>query len=119
MIEQLEEPAHFRERLHHLMNSHYVRLNRRPFPFRPELFDRLKSRLGGRAVIYVARLEEELIGVSVALRDDNAAYLPMIGVDPDRGRASAAYFNLGYTGHRGLSRRQAITACISGGWSTR
>jgi predicted N-acyltransferase len=96
VIEQLDEPAHLREQLHGLMNSHYVRLNRRPFPFRPEFFERLKSRLEGRAVIYVARLEQELIGVLVALRDDDAVYLPMIGVDPQRSRASAAYFNLGY-----------------------
>jgi len=94
VIEQLDEPARYRERLHRLMDSHYFRLNRKPFPFRPDFFEQLKTRLGGRAVIYVARLEEELIGVLVTLRDDDAVYLPMIGIDRDRGRASAAYFNL-------------------------
>jgi hypothetical protein len=96
VIEQLDEPARLGERPHRLMNSHYFRLNRMPFPFRSEFFERLKSRLDGRAVVYVARIEEELIGVTVALVDDDAVYLPMIGVDPDRGRASAAYFNLAY-----------------------
>jgi predicted N-acyltransferase len=96
VIEQLDKPAHLREHLHGLMNSHYFRLNQKPFPFRSEFFEQLKSRLDGRAVIYVARIEEELIGVTVTLWDDDAVYVPMIGVDPDRGRASAAYFNLAY-----------------------
>jgi len=96
VIEQLEEPARYREHLHRLMNSHSLRLNRKPFPYRPEFFEELKTRLEGRAVIYLARIGEEPIGALVTLRDDDAVYLPMIGIDPDRSRASAAYFNLGY-----------------------
>jgi predicted N-acyltransferase len=56
MIEQLDEPAPYRERLHRLLDAHYVRLNRKPFAYRAEFFNQLKARLGDRAVIYVARI---------------------------------------------------------------
>jgi predicted N-acyltransferase len=96
VIEQLDEPAPYRERLHRLMDAHYVRLNRQPFPFRPEFFDQLKARLGDRAVIYVARIGAELVGAQVELQGGDEVILPMIGINHDSGRAGAVYFNLGY-----------------------
>jgi predicted N-acyltransferase len=96
VIEPLDEPAPYRERLHRLMDMHHVRLNRQPFPFRAEFFDQLKARLGDRAAIYVARIGTELVGVEVELRGGDEAILPMIGINHDAGRAGAAYFNLGY-----------------------
>ena len=96
VIEQLDEPAPYRDRLHRLMDAHYVRLNHKPFPFRAELFDQLKARLGDRAVIYVARIGAELVGTQVELRGGDEVILPMIGINHDSGRAGAAYFNLGF-----------------------
>jgi len=96
VIEQLDNPEPHSDRLHHLMDSHYRRLNRQPFMFRPEFFDRLKARLGERAVIYVARIGTTIIGASIALRDDDEVFFPMIGVDHDSSRLAAVYFNLGY-----------------------
>jgi predicted N-acyltransferase len=96
VIEQLNEPAPYRERLHRLLDAHYVRLNREPFPFRAEFFDQLKARLGDRAAIYVARIGAELVGAQVELRGGEEVVLPMIGINHDSGRAGAAYVNLGY-----------------------
>ena len=96
VIEQLEEPASYRERLHRLMDAHSVRLNRQPFPFGADFFDQLKARLGDKVVIYVARIGEEWAGVLVSLRAADDVLLPMIGVNHDTGRAAAAYFNLTY-----------------------
>jgi predicted N-acyltransferase len=96
VIERLDEPAPYRERLHRLVDAHYVRLNRQPFPFRAEFFDQLKARLGERAVIYVARIGAELVGVQMELRGGDEVILPMIGINHDSGRAGAAYSNIGY-----------------------
>ena len=96
VIEQVEEPARYGDSLHRLMNAHYVRLNRKPFPFGPSFFERLKLNLGGKALIYVARIGDELVGVLAGLKSDCASYISMIGVDHKRGRAGAVYFNLCY-----------------------
>jgi predicted N-acyltransferase len=96
VIEQLDEPAPYRERLHRLMDTHYARLNREPFPFRAEFFDQLKARLGDRAGIYVARIGAELVGAQVELRGGDEVILSMIGINHESGRAGEAYFNIGY-----------------------
>lgn len=96
VIEQVEDPARYGDSLHRLMNSHYIRLNRKPFPFGPSFFERLKSHLGAKALIYVARIGDELVGVLAGLKDEHATYINMIGVDQKRGRAGAVYFNLCY-----------------------
>jgi len=96
VIEQIEDPGRYGDRLHALMNSHYLRLNGIPFPYGPRFFEQLKSSLGARAVISVARIEDEVIGVLVGLRDDREIHLPMIGIDLERSRAGSVYFNLGY-----------------------
>ncbi len=96
VIEQLDEPAPYRERLHGLMDAHNVRLNRQPFPYRAEFFDQLKARLGDRAGIYVARIGAELVGTTVELRGGDEVFLAMVGINHDSGRAGAAYFNLNY-----------------------
>jgi predicted N-acyltransferase len=96
VIEQIDDPGPYREHLHRLLDAHYVRLNRHPFPFRAEFFDQLKARLGDKAVIYVARIGAELVGALVALQGGGEIFLPMVGINHDSGRAGAAYFNLAY-----------------------
>ncbi|MFB3777573.1 MAG: GNAT family N-acetyltransferase [Bryobacteraceae bacterium] len=96
VIEQIEDPTRYGDRLHRLLDSHYRRLNRRPFPFDPRFLERLKSRLGARALIYVASIDGEPVGVLVGVKDDESLYLPIIGIDKARARPGAVYFNLGY-----------------------
>lgn len=96
VIERLAPPLTCSGRLHALLTSHYLRLNGRPFPYGPGFLDQLTSRLGDRALIYAARIGEELVGVLVAVQDDEDVAIPMIGIDDDAGRKGAAYFNLGY-----------------------
>ena len=95
-IERLEDPAKVCGRLHAVVDSHYRRLNGRPFPFRPEFFGELKSRLGDNVLVYTALRNEQIIGVLVMLRNDREAYLPIIGIDAEDVRKDAIYFNLAF-----------------------
>jgi predicted N-acyltransferase len=96
VIDQVVDPRPCADRLHALLTSHYARLNGKPFPFCPDFLDQLKSRLGDRALIYVARVGEALVGVVIGLRDADEVSIAMVGMDADAGRDSSAYFNLGY-----------------------
>ena len=95
-IARLEDPAGVCGRLHAVVDSHYRRLNGRPFPFRPEFFGELKSRLGDKALVYTALRNDRIIGVLVMLRNDREAYLPIIGIDTEDVRKDAIYFNLAF-----------------------
>ena len=93
-IERLEDPAGVCGRLHEVVDSHHRRLNGRPFPYRPEFFEQLKSRLGDKAIIYAAVTGERIVGVLVMLCSDEEASLPIVGIDPEYFRKDALYFNL-------------------------
>jgi predicted N-acyltransferase len=95
-IERLDEPAAVCGRLHALADSHYRRLNGRPFPFRPGFFEQIKARMGDRAVINAAVRDGLIIGVQVRLSSDGHATVPIIGIDAEHTRKDAVYFNLGY-----------------------
>jgi len=95
-IRQVEHPGELRMELHQVMERHYQRLNRRPFPYGPEFFQELEDRLPGSAWVYGARLEGELIGAQIVLTHGGTAHLPMIGFDPVKGREASLYFNLCY-----------------------
>jgi predicted N-acyltransferase len=95
-IQRLNEPASDCGRLHAVADSHYRRLNGRPFPFRRGFFEQIKSRMGDRAVIYAAVRDGLIIGVQVRLSSDGHATVPIIGIDREHARKDAVYFNLGY-----------------------
>lgn len=95
-IQRLDEPSAVSGRLHALADSHYRRLNGRPFPFQPRFFEQVKARLGDKAVIYAAVREGLILGVQVRLSSDGHATVPIIGIDPENTRKDAVYFNLGY-----------------------
>jgi predicted ATP-grasp superfamily ATP-dependent carboligase len=96
VLERIDDPQPVGEKLHRLVDVHYRRLNRTAFPFRPSFFERLKFHLGERAVVTVARHERDLLGVTVGLRGADGMFVQMIGVDAERGRHGALYFNLGF-----------------------
>jgi len=93
-IRELDDPAPHQTQLHQLLDAHYRRLNGQPLLFKPEFFTRLKANLGECAVVYVATVEGRLIGALVGLRSRDTMYLPLVGIDPERTRNNAAYFNL-------------------------
>jgi len=95
-IQRLDEPAAVCGRLHALADSHYRRLNGKPFPFRSGFFEEIKSRLGDRAIISTAVRDGLIIGVQVRLSSDGHATVPIIGIDPEHVRKDAIYFNLLY-----------------------
>lgn len=95
-IQRLDEPTAVCGRLHALADSHYRRLNGRPFPFRPAFFEQVKARMGEKAIINAAVRDGLIIGVQVRLSSDGHATVPIIGLDPEHTRKDAVYFNLGY-----------------------
>jgi predicted N-acyltransferase len=93
---QLEDPSQQSERLHQLMNAHYLKVGGKPFPYTPRFFEHLKTYLGERAFINIAAMGNEIVGVQVLLKAAGNVYVPMIGIDREHGKAAAVYFNLGY-----------------------
>jgi predicted N-acyltransferase len=100
VIKELEDPIRYQKRLHLLLDSHFIRLNQRPFPFCANFFKSLKKHLDDKATVYVATHGEQLIGATVALRNNGLAYLPFIGVNREQYRdvvrESAVYFNVAF-----------------------
>jgi predicted N-acyltransferase len=94
-IETVDDSKHF-SRLYRLLNDHFLRLNHRPFPYDAGIFERLKANLGERLVISMATMQDEPIGVLVGIRSGSSIAFPLIGIDQERGRVAATYFNLAY-----------------------
>ncbi|HEY3441228.1 MAG TPA: GNAT family N-acetyltransferase [Paludibaculum sp.] len=107
-IRRVEHPGEQRMELHQLMEQHYQRLNRRPFPYGPEFFQELEDRLQDSARVYGARLEGELVGMELMLVHGGTAHLPMIGFDAAKGRAASVYFNLAYN--------EPVALCAAAGY---
>jgi predicted N-acyltransferase len=95
-IERLDSPGSQAVELHGVMERHYQRINGCSFPYGPTFFGEIESRLPEEVDIYVARLGEELAGVTFMLKYGDTVHMPMIGFDAEKGRPSALYFNLGY-----------------------
>jgi len=79
-----------------LLRDHHLRLNRRAFSCGTDLLLQLKRNLGERLVLSVARIAGEIAGVSVGIRLGEAIAFPLIGIDQEKGKSAATYFNLGY-----------------------
>jgi hypothetical protein len=95
-IRRMDETTAACARLHALADSHYRRLNGRPFPFRPGFFEQIKARLGDKATIYAAFKDGLIIGMLVRLSSDGIATMPIMGIGTEHARKDAVYFNLGY-----------------------
>ena len=95
VIELVEDSKHFR-RLYRLLQDHFLRLNRRPFPCDAAIFERLQVNLGERLVVSMASIQQEPVGVCVGIRSGSSLAFPLVGIDQERGRDAATYFNLVY-----------------------
>jgi predicted N-acyltransferase len=82
-------------RLHELAEAHFRRWNATGVPYGPELFLRLKARLGERCVVYGAFAEGRLVGFTLILRDRRLGHAVHIGIEP-RPRVERTYFNLNF-----------------------
>ena len=91
-IREIRDPASCAARLHQLMDSHNERRNGAGVPFGPAFMPALKAGLGDRAVFYGAFRRGELVGVTFLFRQGDTAYVPLVGLDEDRG--AFTYFNL-------------------------
>jgi hypothetical protein len=74
-----------------------MRLNGACFPYEPAFLPVLKTELGDRLVVYVARANGEPISVVLGFRAGDAIHLPMVGMDARRQRETFVYFNNSYS----------------------
>jgi predicted N-acyltransferase len=89
------DPAAYSARLHQLVDQHARRLNGSQAPFEADFLPRLKQRLGNQCVVYGALIGKELVGFVLMLRDEQAAFLPLVGIE-DGHRSSFVYFNTAF-----------------------
>ena len=94
VIERLEKPANYEDRLYELINNNYYKHSRTQFPFKREFFKKLKENLGEDAVIYVSFKKDRLTGVKVLLKRNNVGYMPLIGIDHEMAGNDFTYFNM-------------------------
>jgi hypothetical protein len=106
-IERIDDVSRFGPALHALLDLHYQRRNRCPFPYRSDLLERLEANLGQNALIITGEIGGKLAGVSLGVRAGDAVHMAFIGIDQDVGRRASAYFN--------LSLNRPIEWCIADG----
>lgn len=93
-ISRVTDPTKVTAEMHELLDSHYRRLNGVPLPFGQSFLKQAVIRLGDRATLIVARDQAQLVGVNFGLRHAGCSRSMMVGIDPSRGRRTAAYFVL-------------------------
>jgi predicted N-acyltransferase len=96
VVEAVADPGPAARRLHDLLDAHQRRLNDLPFPFDVCFLSRLRSHLGERALIYVARIAGGIAGVAVGVAGGTAVHMLKVGIDPVAGREAGVLANLCY-----------------------
>ena len=82
------------DRLRQLYDGHHLRMNLTPLRIAPDFFTRSLRSMGERAIVLVARLGAEVIGSTFILTGNGRSVLPLVGIDPEKGRHAFCYFNL-------------------------
>ena len=95
-IRKLDQPAALEKQLHDLLDSHCVRLNGAPFPFRANLFSCLQRYLPGKTVCYVAERDGQLAGTLLGFRHGASTSFPFVGIEEKAAEGAAIYSNLAY-----------------------
>jgi predicted N-acyltransferase len=93
---EIPDPSVLQDQLHGLLDRHYLRLNKRPFPYKPHFLATLKRNLGERAVLFLAIKDHDPLAIGVSVCNSEAIYLLMVGVDDKTGHESFVYFNNSY-----------------------
>ncbi len=96
VIERLEKPANYEDRLYELINNNYYKHSLTKFPFKREFFRKLKENLGEDAVIYISVKKNKLTGVQVLFKRNKVGYLPLIGIDHEMAGNDYTYFNMSF-----------------------
>jgi predicted N-acyltransferase len=96
VIEQLQDICACQERLIDLLKMNHFKYNSSFFPLRENYFQKLKENFGNNAVIYTAKKNRTIIGVSVVLRKGNEAFFSSVGVDHELSKKDFTFFNIGY-----------------------
>jgi predicted N-acyltransferase len=97
VIEALDDPCEFEAEIHGILAEHFYRKNQSPFLMDPKFPTMLKQRLGDRVLIYVARKDERIIGVSIYVKYGAVMHWLHFGIAADQLRSrNAVYFNLAF-----------------------
>jgi predicted N-acyltransferase len=96
VVKRLHDAGPFEERLSELAEAQWRLRAGRPFAFGGGFFSSVTRNLGDGARVYGAFKNDDLVGFSLMVERGGVAYVPMIGIDPDRPSTDPTYFVLGY-----------------------
>lgn len=97
IIEELDDPSEFEAEIYRILVEHNYRKNRTHLLMDPKFPTVLKQNLGDRALIYVAKRNKRIIGVSIYVRHATAMHWKFFGIATDSVRSrNAVYFNLAF-----------------------
>ncbi|MEJ2615029.1 MAG: GNAT family N-acetyltransferase [Ignavibacteriaceae bacterium] len=96
IIEKLENINSHHERLLELLKKNHFKYNLSPFPFKPDLFKKIKENFGNNTSIYIAVKDGIIIGVQVELRRGKEVFLSNVGIDYEYSQKDFTFFNLAY-----------------------
>jgi predicted N-acyltransferase len=97
VIEDVEDPSAYEAEIHNILTEHYFRKNQSDLSLNPKLPTILKNNLGDRALIYIARKDDQVIGVGIYVRNRSAMHWHYFGIADEFVRSrNAVYFNLAY-----------------------
>jgi predicted N-acyltransferase len=96
VIVQLQNIDDHQGRLIELLKMNHFKYNTSIFPLKPNYFHQVKENFGNNAVIYAAKKNGSIIGVSIELRKGREAFFSSLGVDHDLSKKDMTYFNIAY-----------------------
>lgn len=97
VIETLDDPSTHQDEIYAILAGHFERKNHTPYLMAPGYAVALKKRLGERALIHVARMDGQIIGVSIYARYGTVMHWLGFGIAKDHVRSrNSVYFNLAF-----------------------
>jgi len=97
IIEELDDPSEFETEIYRILDEHNYRKNQTPLLIDSKFPTLLKQKMGDRILIYVAKKNGRIIGVSIYLRHATAMHWIFFGIATDSVRSrDAVYFNLAF-----------------------
>jgi predicted N-acyltransferase len=96
-IEELDDPTEFESEFYRILSEHFYRKNQSHISIEPEFLTAVKKNLGDRSLIYVAKKNNRVIGVSTYIRNLTTMHWKFFGIATEFVRSSnSVYFNLAF-----------------------
>jgi len=94
------QPVHminaYEKELYQLLDANQRKYNARPIPFREGFLSELKHNLNDDVIIYSAVKNGKLQGTSLCLKQNDVAFVTMVGVNHALAKNDCTYFNIAY-----------------------